>query len=70
MQDKTKRPPPAFLGQGAKLLFIDGRHVPAKSGKTFQTFNPATGQVLADVAQGGAEDIDIAVSAARRAFEG
>jgi aldehyde dehydrogenase (NAD+) len=70
MQDKTQRPLPAFLGQGAKLLFIDGKHVPALSGKTFRTVNPATGKVLADVAQGAAEDIDVAVKAARRAFDG
>ncbi len=65
------RPLPAFLQQqGPKLLFIDGKEVPAASGKTFQTVNPATGQVLAEVAQGGPEDIDRAVRAARRALEG
>jgi aldehyde dehydrogenase (NAD+) len=69
-QDTIRRPLPAFLAQGAKLLFIDGKHVPARSGKTFKSINPATGEVLAEVAQGGAEDIDIAVAAARRAFEG
>lgn len=70
MQPSNTRPFPAFLEGSAKLLFIDGKHVPALSGKTFQTFNPATGKVLAEVAQGAAEDIDIAVKAARRAFEG
>ncbi|MET3916971.1 aldehyde dehydrogenase (NAD+) [Variovorax sp. OAS795] len=70
MQDKIQRPLPAFLGQGPKHLFINGRHEPARSGKTFQTINPATGKVLAEVADGGAEDIDLAVRAARRAFEG
>jgi aldehyde dehydrogenase (NAD+) len=70
MQSATKRALPAFLGQGPKLLFIDGKQVAAQSGRTFQTLNPATGKVLADVAQGGPEDIDLAVKAARRAFEG
>jgi len=70
MQNTTHRPFPAFLGQGPKNLFINGRHEPARSGKTFQTINPATGKVLAEVADGGAEDIDLAVKAARRAFEG
>ena len=70
MQPPTTRALPAFLGAGPKHLFIDGKHVPALSGRTFQTVNPATGQVLAEVAQGGAEDIDLAVQAARRAFEG
>jgi aldehyde dehydrogenase (NAD+) len=70
MQDTTQRPLPAFLGQGPRLLFINGKHVPARSGKTFQTINPATGKVLAEVAQAGAEDVGIAVKAARRAFEG
>lgn len=70
MQPSSTRPVPAFLAQGPKRLFIDGKHVPALSGKTFKTFNPATGAVLAEVAQGAAEDIDLAVKAARRAFEG
>ncbi|HSW19075.1 MAG TPA: aldehyde dehydrogenase family protein [Ramlibacter sp.] len=70
MHDTPQRPLPAFLAQGPKLLFIDGKHVPALSGKTFDTINPATGLVLAKVAQGGAEDVDLAVAAARRAFEG
>src|SRR5919206_3920898 len=51
-------------------LFIDGQWVDAESGKTFQTPNPATGATLAEVAEGGPADIDKAVSAARRAFEG
>jgi aldehyde dehydrogenase (NAD+) len=70
MQPSSTRSIPAFLEGGPKLLFIDGKHVPALSGKTFQTFNPATGRVLAEVAQGAAEDIDLAVKAARGAFEG
>jgi acyl-CoA reductase-like NAD-dependent aldehyde dehydrogenase len=48
---------------------IDGALVDAASGKTFETINPATGRVLAQVAEGDAEDVDRAVKAARRAFE-
>ena len=49
--------------------FIDGRFVDALSGKTFDSINPATGAVLARVAEGDAADIDRAVQAARRAFD-
>ena len=49
--------------------FIDGQWVPAASGKTFPTINPATEEVIAQVAEGDAEDIDRAAKAARRAFE-
>ena len=52
-----------------RQLFIDGQWVDAVSGKTFETPNPATGDTLATVASGDAEDIDRAVRAARRAFE-
>jgi aldehyde dehydrogenase (NAD+) len=51
-------------------LFIDGQWVDAESGKTFTTPNPATGEPLAEVAEADKADIDKAVSAARRAFEG
>ena len=51
-------------------MLIDGEWVAAASGKTFESINPATGEVLGDVAEGDAEDIDRAVAAARRAFEG
>ncbi|KAG6459614.1 retinal dehydrogenase 1 [Manduca sexta] len=49
-------------------LFIDNEWVDAKSGKTFETFNPHDGSVIAKVARGDKEDIDAAVSAAKRAF--
>ena len=51
-------------------LLIDGQWVDAASGKTFTTPNPATGEVLAEVAEGDKADIDKAVAAARRAFDG
>jgi phenylacetaldehyde dehydrogenase len=57
-----------FIGT-RRQLFIDGQLVDAKSGKTFATINPATGEKLADVSEGDAADIDLAVSAARRAFD-
>ncbi|MDM0113610.1 aldehyde dehydrogenase family protein [Variovorax sp. J22R133] len=59
-----------FLDGRAKLLLIDGRLVPALSGRTFATINPSTGRVLAEVADASAADVDQAVTAARRAFEG
>jgi acyl-CoA reductase-like NAD-dependent aldehyde dehydrogenase len=59
---------PAFL-QGTKLLLIDGKHVAAQSGKSFDVINPATEEVIATVAEGGAADVDLAVAAARRSFE-
>jgi phenylacetaldehyde dehydrogenase len=52
-----------------RKLFIDGEWAEAASGKTFDTPNPATGEILARVAEGDAEDINRAVRAARRAFE-
>src|SRR3990172_10790381 len=58
----------SFVRQPRKML-IGGKWVGAASGKTFPTFNPATGDVLAQVAEGDREDIDRAVKAARRAFE-
>ncbi|MGW6566057.1 aldehyde dehydrogenase family protein [Streptomyces sp. NPDC054975] len=50
-------------------LFIDGEFVEAADGKVFKTVSPATEEVLSEVAQAGAEDVDRAVKAARRAFE-
>ena len=51
-------------------LFINGEFVDAKSGSTFKTINPATEEVLADISDAGAEDVDRAVAAARTAYEG
>jgi phenylacetaldehyde dehydrogenase len=57
-----------FVSKTGKLL-INGKWVDAASGKTFATYNPATGEVLANVAAGDKEDINRAVKAARAAFE-
>ena len=59
----------SFVGAPRKML-IGGRWLEAASGKTFPTYNPATGEVLAQVAEGNSADVDRAVAAARKAFEG
>ena len=50
-------------------LFIDGKWVDSVSGKTFDTLNPATEEVITSIAEGDSADIDLAVTAARKAFE-
>jgi phenylacetaldehyde dehydrogenase len=57
-----------FLAKELKL-FIDGKWVAAKSGKTFPVEDPATEETIAHVPAGDKADIDLAVAAARRAFE-
>ena len=49
--------------------FIGGKWLPAASGKTFETRHPATEEVIAQVAEGDADDIDLAAQAARQAFD-
>jgi acyl-CoA reductase-like NAD-dependent aldehyde dehydrogenase len=50
-------------------MFVDGAWVEASDGRTFDSLDPATGDVLARVPRGGADDVDRAVTAARRAFD-
>src|SRR5215831_16740350 len=50
-------------------LFINGKWQDSVSGKTFPTVNPATGETICQVAEGDKADIDLAVKAARKAFE-
>ncbi|GLV59664.1 aldehyde dehydrogenase [Dictyobacter sp. S3.2.2.5] len=69
VEHATEKRQTAFLQQQSMKMLIGGQWVEAASGKTFDTINPSTGQVLARVAEGEAEDIDRAVAAARRAFE-
>jgi len=57
-----------FIVKPRKML-IDGTWVSSISGKNFPTYNPATGEVLAQVAEGDKQDVDAAVKAARKAFE-
>ncbi|MFE3290807.1 aldehyde dehydrogenase family protein [Rhodococcus sp. NPDC059234] len=59
----------AFLGGGPKKLLIGGEWISAASGRTFPTYDPATGNPLTEVAHGQAEDVDRAVRAARAAFD-
>jgi aldehyde dehydrogenase (NAD+) len=59
-----------FLDNKPKRMLIDGKWVGAASGKTFESINPSTGEIMARVAEGDSEDIDRAVDAARRAFNG
>ena len=57
------------VGSLSRKMLINGEWVDAASGKTFDSINPATEEVLASVAHGEAEDADRAVRAARAAFE-
>jgi acyl-CoA reductase-like NAD-dependent aldehyde dehydrogenase len=50
-------------------LFIDGQPTEAASGETFESFDPSTGQPHATVARAAQRDVDLAVAAARAAFE-
>ncbi len=58
-----------FLQQQSIKMLIGGQWVESASGKTFETINPSTGEVLAKVVEGDSEDINRAVIAARKAFE-
>ncbi|HZT04510.1 MAG TPA: aldehyde dehydrogenase family protein [Steroidobacteraceae bacterium] len=57
------------LAAAPQRLVIGGKRTDSSSGETFETVNPATGEVLTRVARGNAADVDLAVAAARRAFE-
>lgn len=59
----------AWIGQAPKRLLIGGQWVAAASGRTFETLNPATEQLLCQVAEADSADVDAAVRAARKAFE-
>ena len=63
---KPRVTPPKVSTQ--KML-IGGQWVESKSGKTFPTVNPATGETICQVAEGDKADVDLAVKAARKAFE-
>ncbi|MFP7492796.1 aldehyde dehydrogenase family protein [Terribacillus saccharophilus] len=54
---------------GKKKLYINGEFIASATEKTFDSYNPATGEVLATVYEAGSEDIDRAVKAARQAFD-
>lgn len=59
-----------FLSGTPIKMLINGKLVASKSGKSFDTLNPATGEVICKVYEADKEDIDLAVKAARTAFEG
>lgn len=69
-QTAGERPRPPAFAAGSKKLLIGGEWVPARSGKEFDAINPATGEIIARVAEGAEADIDLAAKAARAAFEG
>jgi aldehyde dehydrogenase (NAD+) len=68
--DYSRNRSPATPPAKDHLLLIDGRRASSASGRTFDSLNPATEQVIATVAEGNEIDVDHAVAAARRAFEG
>lgn len=60
---------PLTTYDGPTQLLIDGKWHEAISGKRFETVNPATGEVITSVAEADKADVDLAVKAARKAFE-
>ena len=68
--DYSREPSPFASVAKDRLLLIDGRQVSSASGRSFQSLNPATEEVIATIAEGNEADVDRAVAAARRAFEG
>ena len=67
---RAAAPAPALLSGRPGRLLIGGRWTDAASGRTFPSVNPSTGEVIAELAEGGAEDADRAVRAARAALDG
>jgi acyl-CoA reductase-like NAD-dependent aldehyde dehydrogenase len=67
---EIKAPAEAATGPKNYRLLIDGQWVAAKDGKTIERVSPAHGFVVSQYAGGGPPDVDLAVAAARRAFEG
>src|SRR3984893_2421863 len=68
--DYSRETTPPVSASKPKLLLIDGQRVPSACGRTFNSLNPASERVIATVAEGNEVDVDRAVAAARRAFEG
>lgn len=67
--DPRKMADALYSGQFCPM-FIDGKHVPAQSGEVLNVIDPASGRGIATVPRASAVDVDTAVAAARRAFEG
>ena len=70
VQNSPQTGKPALFENATQRILIGGEWVAAASGKSFETFNPATGEVISRLAEGDASDVDRAVKAARQAFEG
>ena len=68
--NKVSRPELRGRSREFGKMLIDGEHVDALDGQTFEVHNPATGEVIANVPLGGKADVDRAVAAAQKAFEG
>src|ERR671936_1523870 len=60
----------SFVESGPHKLLIGADWVEAADGRTFETVDPSTGEVICEVAQAGAEDVERAAQAARAALEG
>ncbi|MES0033866.1 aldehyde dehydrogenase family protein [Mesorhizobium sp. M0046] len=67
---RTKAPLRLPIDGRHRRMFIGGGWLDARSGRTMESRNPATGAVIATVPRGDRQDIDLAVTAARKAFEG
>ena len=72
MSDILTREEYASLATSTQLptnAWLNGKYTAARSGKTFETLNPATGEKLADIASCEKEDVDYAVKKARQVFD-
>ena len=69
LPDALSAPARDFAGQGPHRLLIGGERPEASDGRTFETLDPATGRLIAEVAHAGEDDVDAAVRSARAAFE-
>ncbi|HET7656983.1 MAG TPA: aldehyde dehydrogenase family protein [Bacillales bacterium] len=69
VQTLETRPKVADFLKGTKKLYINGKWVDSVSGRTFESLNPATGEVLAVLSDAHADDVNAAVEAARKAFD-
>ena len=69
MLTKEKKSFTTETKRGVYQMIVNGEPVNAESGKVFNVYNPATGEAIAEVPKAGTEDVDLAVKAARNAFE-
>ena len=69
MPDAATIPNPTGIALPELKLLINNRWLPSQSGRTFATINPSTGEEICQVAEADAADVEMAVRAARAAFE-